>query len=128
MIGSAPSGSVDVAAYQYPMGMFPEFEYEYSSFTSYSKILPLPGATCPAAQDSKDLMLSELYGLFTLTPLMPGLIVQYMAIPIYSSATSTIPMRFDLSYLAWTRGGTLVYSDSAPISNDGNGRLPNLGN
>lgn len=57
-----------------------------------------------------------------------GLIVQYMAIPIYDGPTGTIPVRFDLSYIAWTKSGALVYGDSGPVSNDGNGRLPNLGN
>jgi hypothetical protein len=59
---------------------------------------------------------------------MAGLVVQYMAIPEYNSPTSTIPKSFELSYLAWTKAGVLVYGDSSTVSNDGNGQLPNLGN
>ncbi|WP_079138539.1 DNRLRE domain-containing protein [Actinacidiphila rubida] len=54
--------------------------------------------------------------------------VEYLAMPVYSSRTSTIPIGFQLSYLAQSLTGGPSTSNSVYVPNDANSTLPNLGN
>jgi hypothetical protein len=55
-------------------------------------------------------------------------VVLYVAVPVYATSKSTIPIGFNLSYLAQNPAGGIGASDGAYVSNDGQGLLPNLGN
>jgi DNA/RNA non-specific endonuclease len=57
-----------------------------------------------------------------------GLVVEYIAMPIYRSSTSQIPTGFQLSYIAQSLVGGAGMTESTYVSNDANGALPNLGN
>jgi hypothetical protein len=54
--------------------------------------------------------------------------VEYLAMPVYSSKTSTIPIGFQLSYLAQSLTGGPSTGNSVYVPNDANSTLPNLGN
>jgi len=54
-------------------------------------------------------------------------IVEYTAVPEYSTGVSLIPFEFSLTYVSWNKQGNVVGGDSTVIENDAMGVMPNLG-
>ena len=56
------------------------------------------------------------------------MVVLYLDMPQYQSATSTIPTGFWLSYIAQVPGGGPSVTNSVYVPNTADGQFPNLGN